>query len=417
MEKLNSTQKGDLLEKKTYDHIKELLKNEEFFLSGKNSEIFPKKAYYSEKRKGNIIFDIAIETYLPNSKTFSILTLIECKNLNRTVSVDDIEEFSHKISQIGVHNTKGVLITTSNFQERAFNLGKSEGIALARMSDTDKLDWINYRKEKLYGQEESESSKSKFITDKAQEKFIGSIGRKFVDNLPNLLIECGAIDSFEIKESFIKVPYVTEDWIKYIVQRLSDRNVYSNEFLDTEKLIELMSSSYNVVFEFNETLPNNLLGKIEFDPLKIYISSNLIENENRWRFTLAHEIGHLILHFKLFRGLIDEKSDTERNCSVLKPENKRVELQANIFASHLLLPNKTLLFFVNQYFVEIRNRKGKLYLDNKPYNREIVYTLLSRVSLACKVSVDVVRIRLIQLDLLTDATNTSLKSVFKQIRI
>jgi len=231
------------------------------------------------------------------------------------------------------------------------------------------------------------------------------------------LIECGAIDSFEIKESFIKVPYVTEDQIKYIVQRLSDRNVYSNEFLDTEKLIELMSSSYNVVFEFNETLPNNLLGKIKFDPFKIYISANLIENENRWRFTLAHEIGHLILHFKLFRGLIDEKSDTERNCSVLKPENKRVELQANIFASHLLLPNKTLLFFVNQYFVEIRNRKGKLYLDNKPYNREIVYTLLCRVSLACKVSVDIVRIRLIQLDLLVDATDTSLKSVFKRIKI
>lgn len=178
-----------------------------------------------------------------------------------------------------------------------------------------------------------------------------------------------------------------------------------------------MSNSYNMTFEFNEILLNNLIGKIEFDPLKIYVSANLIENKNRWRFTLAHEIGHLILHSELFKGLIDEKSDTERNSSLLNPDTKRVELQANIFASHLLLPNKTLLFFVNQYFIEIRNRKGKLYLDSKPYNRELVYTLLQRVSLTCNVSVDVVRIRLIQLDLLVDITDTSLKSVFKRINI
>ncbi|MEJ7684439.1 MAG: hypothetical protein WKG06_42655 [Segetibacter sp.] len=64
--------------------------------SKKTSKVFKKKAYYSSKREKDIIFDVTIETTLPNADKYSILTIIECKNLNKKVTVDDIEEFGSK---------------------------------------------------------------------------------------------------------------------------------------------------------------------------------------------------------------------------------------------------------------------------------------------------------------------------------
>ena len=43
---------------------------------------------------------LAIETYLPNAKTFSILTIIECKNLGRKVPIGKIDDFEAKLRQI-----------------------------------------------------------------------------------------------------------------------------------------------------------------------------------------------------------------------------------------------------------------------------------------------------------------------------
>lgn len=76
MTNTSSYSKGDLLEAKSYELLKTLLENDDFYVSGKKSKIFRKKGYYSEKRKSEIIFDISIETYLNNTSNYSLLTLI-----------------------------------------------------------------------------------------------------------------------------------------------------------------------------------------------------------------------------------------------------------------------------------------------------------------------------------------------------
>lgn len=219
MKDKSSIQKGNELEKKTYELVKEMLDNENFFVSGKKSKIFWKKAYYSEKRKGNIIFDITIETYLNGADDYSLLTIFECKNLKNKVSVDDVEEFNSKISEIGEHNTKGILITTSHFQEGAFNYALSQKIALIRLLSNDKFDWINYRKDKSINTLTNKNLAIQFVSEEnSTEKFIASVNNKTIFNFADLLIEVKVIDYYIHSERFINIPYVTEERIDDIVK-------------------------------------------------------------------------------------------------------------------------------------------------------------------------------------------------------
>ncbi|MBH8386728.1 hypothetical protein I8R13_19535 [Acinetobacter baumannii] len=48
-----------------------------------------------------MIFDVAIEVFLFDQKEPYLVILIECKNYEKNVPVDDIEEFSTKVSQVG----------------------------------------------------------------------------------------------------------------------------------------------------------------------------------------------------------------------------------------------------------------------------------------------------------------------------
>jgi len=64
MKNTNTVERGSNFEEKVFLIIRELLDNDEFFVSGKRSFIHRKKKYYSEARKDYIIVDISIETYL-----------------------------------------------------------------------------------------------------------------------------------------------------------------------------------------------------------------------------------------------------------------------------------------------------------------------------------------------------------------
>ncbi len=405
MEKESSIKKGDKLEKEVFEIFQRLLSDGSYYFTNKSSKVFFKKGYYSKDRQSDIIFDVSIETYLNGSNEFSLLTLIECKNLNKNVSIDDIEEFSSKISQIGKHNTKGIVITSVGYQESAYNYGKSKKIALARIQGSNNLEWLSHRKDKKISVDETEFNSSNTI----DHLFISNFEGKLSDNIPDLLIQLSIIDIFIDKEELIFIPFVTVSRINYIVDKLSKYDLYIGCKLDFEKLIALMEERYNVIFEFDTEESTPYLGKIEFNPLKIKISKRARINENLWRFTLAHEIGHLILHSKHIKNRIESKIDFE-NSLTFKYENSnrnvyRMEFQANMFASTLLLPDNLLIMHVFRLFKEYDIRRGRLYLDSQPVNQKDVFGVLYRLSSIFNVSIDSIKIRLIKLDLLIDDTD------------
>lgn len=97
-------------------------------------------------------------------------------------------------------------------------------------------------------------------------------------------------------------------------------------------------------------------GFLTSDLTTIFVDFNLYMNfENRTRFTIAHEIGHLILHGELFKKLNINSVDqlNELAVKISDEEYRWLEYQAYSFASHVLVPKQLLLN-------EIKKRIGKI---------------------------------------------------------
>jgi hypothetical protein len=141
-QQINTTEKGSAFELRVLNLIKSLMLKGEFMVSCNGSEVFHKKPYYSEKRKSDIIFDIAIECRRTPEKKPFLYILIECKDYGKTIPVDDMEEFYQKMDQVTGKNVKGVFFSTNSFARGTLEFAKSSGIAVVRMLDDDALNWI-----------------------------------------------------------------------------------------------------------------------------------------------------------------------------------------------------------------------------------------------------------------------------------
>jgi Zn-dependent peptidase ImmA (M78 family) len=77
------------------------------------------------------------------------------------------------------------------------------------------------------------------------------------------------------------------------------------------------------------------LGGISFEEKVIYVNTSVEEHEGRYMFTVAHEIGHHVLHRELYDEHIQDRSQ------ILCREEKQkplIERQADRFAAALLMP-------------------------------------------------------------------------------
>ncbi|MGQ0681640.1 ImmA/IrrE family metallo-endopeptidase [Bradyrhizobium sp.] len=92
-----------------------------------------------------------------------------------------------------------------------------------------------------------------------------------------------------------------------------------------------------------EVMPSDKLAPAEaateFNPVRILVREDIYEgahrDDPRSRFTIAHELGHLCLHWDYPRPrLAPEKQGVGRS-----PVNARIEAEANRFAGALLIPS------------------------------------------------------------------------------
>jgi hypothetical protein len=87
-------------------------------------------------------------------------------------------------------------------------------------------------------------------------------------------------------------------------------------------------------------------GSLSTDMSNVTVDEHVFDNySNRLRFTLAHEVGHYVLHRE---QLVELAADTpaEWTQSILgipSGEYKKMEIQANIFAGHILVPTNKLI--------------------------------------------------------------------------
>ncbi len=128
-----------------------------------------------------------------------------------------------------------------------------------------------------------------------------------------------------------RIPYLTDVQIQQCVYKLL-KLVYQNNSItfpiDVEKIVEMCG--FYIIYEdnFHQTYQDIKTedGFVNITEKKIILNADLLNNEGRLRFTLAHEIGHYALHCHY------------NELEISNEEEKRLELQANIFAANLLIP-------------------------------------------------------------------------------
>jgi len=97
-----------------------------------------------------------------------------------------------------------------------------------------------------------------------------------------------------------------------------------------------------------------VLGGIIFDQKKIIINAATEAHEGRYSFTLAHEVGHHVLHKAIF-----EASDSERMVCREDANKPLEERQADHFAGALLMPEECVRRLYRSLKIPQRHYSGK----------------------------------------------------------
>jgi Zn-dependent peptidase ImmA (M78 family) len=406
---MDTKQKGDDLEIPFYEYLLEQKEKEPLVFGiypASLCKIFRKKRYYCRERLNNIEFDVVIEIWREGATDPHVMIVFECKNYAGHVPETDITDFSDKLSRIARHGAKGVLVVNSGLQSGAKNLAESRKIGIVKFDEFG-VGIIAERQNKLaktnlciYETIFDKSSRSK------QLKFSAFFDGNYFSSIQTFVASiCGERES-EIVKREIPVPFISDNKLHAAaISLLSDAN-YINGPVDLENICSILSIELEWSDEELKTDDGfEILGQADFENRKIKIFSH--QNPNRERFTIAHEIGHFHLKHNCFlRSESIVASDLL--IDILTPNEhvlNRLELQANIFASYLLLPLSAFYLTIEQLRADygIRNKgHGYIYVDNQPCNLSDYNRFLGEVSRVFEVSRTVVEIRLKKLDLLKD---------------
>ncbi|MEW7987706.1 MAG: ImmA/IrrE family metallo-endopeptidase [Candidatus Thiodiazotropha sp.] len=190
-------------------------------------------------------------------------------------------------------------------------------------------------------------------------------------------------------------------------------------------------NDFNVLFSFEEDLGltnkgNKILGKFVTKPRAIFVDKSLDYNDPRWSFTLAHEIGHLILHRHVSIDLGKEHysvfSDTieQIKASLVQPWSpyQWLEWQANSFASSLLMPRVRFHKAFQSAMREHPSSRNKqyIYLDQQPDNIRLLKEIKKNLERIFQVSSASLENRMKEVGVLIDARPGKMKHAIEFLR-
>jgi Zn-dependent peptidase ImmA (M78 family) len=106
-------------------------------------------------------------------------------------------------------------------------------------------------------------------------------------------------------------------------------------------------------------LDNELSGMAVIKNGEAIVGVNSLHHPNRQRFTIAHEIGHHVMHGELLTGTvhIDREFKLMRNENSATGNDKR-EREANLFASELLMPEVLIVEALQGRGIDIEDEDG-----------------------------------------------------------
>jgi len=139
----------------------------------------------------------------------------------------------------------------------------------------------------------------------------------------------------------VKIPFLSDEEIERRAARTLENALADSLNCDFPLDVEALAE-FHLDYELSYTsqLPPGIDGETDWTLRTIRISDG-IKLDGRCRFTIAHEIGHVVLHVPLF---IAQEQQTPIFASAPSfYQDKRLEIQADKFASSLLMPRDVLI--------------------------------------------------------------------------
>jgi Zn-dependent peptidase ImmA (M78 family) len=410
---MDTKKKGDIFENFVFDYFSALIQKGYMGLNPSHTKIYKQKKYYSKDREDYITFDVAIEVFLFDQKEPYLVILIECKNYEKNVPVDDIEEFSTKVSQVGKHYTKAICITKNGFQKGALNVAKNRKIGLWRITANDNHEIIfNRTIDRIKNNDEiiSNALTSENFQDISATNIFIQTPLRFTSIPKDLIYDFLSLQKdVSPKEFFTQhrvnsysktIPYKSKKELSILAENLFDK-FYKNDEIDLNEIINTLG--YKLI-EIDTPEHPNIIGKLETKLKTITILGTTFFSQHQINFAKAHEIAHIFLNHSKY--IISENfSPTMESHSVnieITQNIDRLEFQANYFAGCLLLPENRLKATLNYYLQHygIRNRGfSPLYIDSQPCNFENYRRIILPLTEIFNVSQETMKIRLTELGL------------------
>lgn len=380
---MNTTAKGDLLENQVYEILCRIKKSG---IYGRHTQIFKHKKYFYNPTKTYKIIDVSIEQYLEEGdKDPFIIYAFECKNYNRKVDISELEEFDTKLRGIAERAIKGAIVTTVGYSKPSLQFANTKQISLIRIVNND-FDYILKREIHdftYYNQSiEQLCNNSKKTCVFYNNEFLSII---------DLLHVNGVSINFD---NIFKVPYLTFRGIEDKV--CSFRDTYGISVNDT---IDTILQKCNLKLRYHN-LPEIMLGKLQINDNSVYVNSSLKTNLKRRNFTIAHEIGHWYLHSQLLKDSIESYGDTLETTGFMDKTEQRLEMQANYFASILLIPKEIIQNELGEILEKYDIRRLPIYVDTQKCNISNYHIIVGEFAQKHNLSKKVVAYRLMDLKLL-----------------
>lgn len=408
---MNTTAKGDKLEDELFEYLIDQ--------QGRGDRVFDlypadlckirkKPKYDCPQRRKPVEFDVVIEVYRDGREAPHSYVVFECKNYKSGIPESRVTDFSDKMGRIFGHSVKGILVVSSRLQSGAENIARSRSMGIVKLNDNG-MDIVADRRQ--WNAVESAFVKSQMIEGEngvKSLKFSAYFDGRFFSRIGQLLeyFEDEADGKPPSEQGRVSASYVSPDDIRAFAAEVLDGIDYKAGAVDLKEVCAAMSLklsfSKKIILDEDGML---ILGSANFDRNSIEINAH--DNVFRERFTIGHEIGHFCLgHGRYLRS----ETVIERDLLVDVEATgifdiTRLEVQANLFASEIILPDQVFRHAtdVGRKRLEMRNIGfGDIYVDDSPWNYQPYNQLISDLSDYFCVSRQATEIRLKKLGLVND---------------
>lgn len=144
-----------------------------------------------------------------------------------------------------------------------------------------------------------------------------------------------------------QIPYLAKETIIKEVENLLEEHWNGVFPVDVELLCDGLGVGIFPIPNLNRDF--HIDAYVSADFKTIYVDEAEFKKESlRYRFSVAHELGHLLLHRKYYPVGIKNMDEWLKASERIATNN--AEYQANFFAANLLVPSKEFAIVLNEYY-------------------------------------------------------------------